>query len=140
MTLIMKGTSNACLAPLQKRGGGASIFSQFIGESYMGGGGCYKTPVNMLLYKVNTNKTIDHLMQYFWQSSFAGKQQKGPLALFVLCVLDRDSTIFFSNTFTTLFPRHMARAEKSVLCKMTTIWIGYRGHLPKYVELSILLY
>lgn len=63
----MKGTSNACLAPLQKKGG-ATIFSQFFGESYIGGGGCYKTPVNMLLYKVNTNKTIDHLMQYFWQS------------------------------------------------------------------------
>lgn len=45
-------------------GGGATIFSQFSGK-VIGGGGCYKTPVNMLLYKVNTNKTIDHLMQYF---------------------------------------------------------------------------
>lgn len=65
MTLIMKGTSNACLAPLKKKGGGGLLYLASFSGKVIGGGGCYKTPVNMLLYKVNTNKTIDHLMQYF---------------------------------------------------------------------------
>lgn len=56
-------------ASQKKKGGGLLYLASFSGKAILGGGGgCYKTPVNMLLYKVNTNKTIDHLMQYFWQS------------------------------------------------------------------------